>query len=66
MQRLTVEAKSQGSAQGLYHALSAFDPDLTIDQGKFLVSIDLGEMEHTVRVLNVLQGFLDGRATARL
>ena len=62
MQRLTIQAASRWSAQGLYSALSEFRPDFTTDdEGTCFVSVDLGDDGHVAEVLSTLQRFLDSR-----
>jgi hypothetical protein len=63
VQRLTIQAASPLSAQGLYSALSEFSPDFTTDdEGTCFVSVDLGSDRHVVFVLDSLQRFVDSRA----
>jgi hypothetical protein len=63
MQRLTIQAATHLSAQGLYSALSDFHPELVVDdEDKFFVSVDLGSDRQVVEVLDALHRFLDSRA----
>ena len=63
MQRLTIEAATHLSAQGLYSALSVFDPELTTDDGgACFVTVDLGSDRQVVEVLDAVQRFVDTRA----
>lgn len=62
MQRLTIQAATHLSAQGLYSALSEFDPELATDiDGQCFVSVDLGSDRQVVRVLDAVQRFVDAR-----
>ena len=62
MQRLTIQAASLWSAQGLYSALSEFRPDFTTDDdGTSFVSVDLGDDAHVAEILSAVQRFLDSR-----
>ena len=64
MQRLTIEAATHLSAQGLFSVLSEFNPALTVDDetGRYFVSVDLGSDRRVVEVLNAVQRFVDMRA----
>jgi hypothetical protein len=63
VQRLTIQAASPLSAQGLYSAVSEFNPDFTPDdEATCFVSVDLGSDRHVAFVLDSLHRFVDSRA----
>ena len=67
MQQLTIQAATHLSAQGLYSALSEFQPELHTDaENRCFVSVQLGSDRHVVDVLAAIQHFADSRAAGAL
>ena len=64
MQRLTVEAKSLGSAQGIEAALVGFDREGVIEDGHYLVHVTLpAGGEGIVAVLHALEQYVSEEGT---
>jgi hypothetical protein len=64
MQRLTVEARSLKSAQGIEGALVGFKRELVDDDGRFFVHVTLPEGDRgIVAVLNALADYVSERGT---
>jgi len=63
MRAITIEAKSLGSARGIYSALSEFHPELTgSDEEGYRVSVELrGANRQALIVLAVLEGYVESR-----
>jgi hypothetical protein len=63
MQRLMIRAATHSSAQGLYSALSAFNPELLADdEDGWFASVELGSDQNVVEVFDAIQRFVDSRA----
>lgn len=63
MQHLTIQAATRLSAQDLYSALSEFKTNLVTDEeGRYLVSVELGSDRNLVEVLATIQEFVDSGA----
>jgi len=63
MQMLTIQAKTPASARALQRALSKFEPTITTDeQGKCLISVQIGSERHAVEVLDSMRKHFAGRA----
>jgi hypothetical protein len=62
VQQLTLQAKSPESALALAKALSQFEPTSTTDEeGRSLISIEIGNDRHAVEVLDVIRSHFAGR-----
>lgn len=59
MRAISIEAKSLGSARRLCNALGEFHPKLTTEDGRYVVSVDLGSRERRlVEALDAIERYV--------